>query len=65
MMPEAMSRRGRQLAEQGESFVTATVVRAQRPTSVQAGDVALVLGDGTVTASGPMAEMLSPKLRIT
>ena len=29
-------------------FVTATVVRAQRPTSVKAGDVALVLGDGTI-----------------
>ena len=29
-------------------FVTATVVRAQRPTSVKAGDVALVLADGTI-----------------
>ena len=28
--------------------MTATVVRAQRPTSVKAGDVALVLGDGTI-----------------
>ena len=28
--------------------MTATVVRAQRPTSAQAGDVALVLGDGTI-----------------
>ena len=32
----------------GEPFVTATVVRAQRPTSVEAGNVALVLGDGTI-----------------
>jgi xanthine dehydrogenase accessory factor len=48
MMPAAMSRRARQLAEQGESFVTATVVRAQSPTSVVAGNVALVLGDGTI-----------------
>jgi xanthine dehydrogenase accessory factor len=48
MMPAAMSRRARQLAEQGESFVTATVVRAQPPTSVEAGNVALVLGDGTI-----------------
>ena len=28
--------------------MTATVVRAQRPTSVEAGDAALVLGDGTI-----------------
>ena len=28
--------------------MTATVVRAQSPTSVEAGDVALVLGDGTI-----------------
>lgn len=48
MMPAAMSRRARQLADQGESFVTATVVRAQRPTSVEAGNIALVLGDGTI-----------------
>jgi xanthine dehydrogenase accessory factor len=48
MMPAAISRRARQLADQGESFVTATVVRAQSPTSVVAGNVALVLGDGTI-----------------
>jgi xanthine dehydrogenase accessory factor len=48
MMPSAISARARQLAEQGESFVTATVVRAQRPTSVKPGDVALVLGDGSI-----------------
>src|SRR4051812_1476904 len=29
-------------------FVRATVVRAQRPTSVRAGDTARVLGDGTI-----------------
>jgi len=58
MMPEAMSRRARELTEQGESFVTATVVRAQRPTSVEAGDTALVLGDGTIDgfAGGACAE---------
>jgi xanthine dehydrogenase accessory factor len=44
----ALSHRAHELAERGESFVTATVVRAQRPTSVTAGDVALVLGDGTI-----------------
>jgi xanthine dehydrogenase accessory factor len=43
-----MSARAQKLAEDGETFVTATVVRAQPPTSVVAGDVALVLADGTV-----------------
>ena len=31
-----------------EPFVEATVVRAQRPTSVRAGDAAVVRGDGTI-----------------
>jgi xanthine dehydrogenase accessory factor len=44
----ALSHRAHQLAQRGEAFVTATVVRAQRPTSVTAGDVALVLADGTI-----------------
>ena len=48
MMSGALSRRAQELAAQGMPFVTATVVRAQRPTSVKAGDVALVLGDGTI-----------------
>jgi xanthine dehydrogenase accessory factor len=48
MMTLEMSRRAQELAAQGVAFVTATVVRAQRPTSAQAGDSALVLGDGTV-----------------
>ena len=48
MMGPAMSRRARELTERGEPFVTATVVRAQRPTSVEAGDTALVLADGTI-----------------
>jgi len=48
MMSGAVSRRAQELAAEGTVFVTATVVRAQRPTSVQAGDVALVLGDGTI-----------------
>jgi len=48
MMTGAVSRRAHELASQGTVFVTATVVRAQRPTSVKAGDVALVLGDGTI-----------------
>jgi xanthine dehydrogenase accessory factor len=44
----ATSRRARELAAAGTAFVTATVVRAQRPTSVEAGDVALVLPDGSI-----------------
>jgi len=48
MMTGALSRRAQELAAQGTPFVTATVVRAQRPTSVKAGDAALVLGDGTI-----------------
>ena len=47
-MTAAMSRRAQELAAAGEPFVTATVVRAQRPTSVAAGDAALVLADGTI-----------------
>ena len=48
MMTAAVSRRAQELAAQGTAFVTATVVRAQRPTSAEAGNVALVLGDGTI-----------------
>jgi len=48
MMSTAVSRRASELAAEGTAFVTATVVRAQRPTSVKAGDVALVLADGTI-----------------
>jgi xanthine dehydrogenase accessory factor len=47
-MPPALSRRAQELAERGEPFVTATVVRAQRPTSATAGNTALVLADGTI-----------------
>ncbi|HST17425.1 MAG TPA: XdhC family protein [Gaiellaceae bacterium] len=47
-MSAAVSRRAAELAAEGTAFVTATVVRAQRPTSVRAGDVALVLADGTI-----------------
>ena len=48
MMSADLSRRAQELAAEGKAFVTATVVRAQRPTSVKAGDVALVLADGTI-----------------
>jgi len=44
----ALSRRAEELAAAGAPFVEATVVRARRPTSVQAGNVALVLADGTI-----------------
>ena len=37
----AVSTRAQELAAEGTAFVVATVVRAQRPTSVKAGDVAL------------------------
>lgn len=47
-MSAAISRRAQELAAAGEAFVTATVVRAQRPTSVVAGDVALVRADGSI-----------------
>jgi xanthine dehydrogenase accessory factor len=48
MMPAHMSRRAQELAAGREAFASATVVRAQSPTSVETGDVALVLGDGTI-----------------
>jgi xanthine dehydrogenase accessory factor len=48
MISGALLRRAKELAAQGTPFVTATVVRARRPTNVQAGNVALVLGDGTI-----------------
>jgi xanthine dehydrogenase accessory factor len=47
-MTDAVSRRAKELAAEGAAFVIATVVRAKRPTSVKAGEVALVLGDGTI-----------------
>jgi xanthine dehydrogenase accessory factor len=48
MMTATISRRAQELLAEGVSFVTATVVHAQRPTSVVPGDVALVLADGTI-----------------
>lgn len=44
----ALARRAEELAAQGAAYVTATVVRTQRPTSAHAGDVALVTSDGTI-----------------
>jgi xanthine dehydrogenase accessory factor len=48
VITDALARRAEELAAQGAPFVTATVVRAQRPTSVQAGNVALVTSDGSI-----------------
>jgi len=48
VISRSLTRRAQELADAGEAFVTATVVRVQRPTSVEPGNVALVRGDGTI-----------------
>ena len=48
MITTALAERARQLQSERHAFVTATVVRAQSPTSARPGDVALVLADGAV-----------------
>ena len=48
MRSDALARRASELAAQGAAYVTATVVRAGRPTSARAGDVALVTSDGKI-----------------
>jgi xanthine dehydrogenase accessory factor len=48
VIPSGLSERARDLRAHGEPFVTATVVRTQKPTSAQAGNVALVRRDGTI-----------------
>jgi xanthine dehydrogenase accessory factor len=48
MISGALTRRAQELAERRSPFVTATVVRVQRPTSVKPGSVALVHDDGTI-----------------
>lgn len=48
MKDAALARRAEELAAQGAAYVTATVVRAGRPTSARAGDVALVTSDGKI-----------------
>jgi xanthine dehydrogenase accessory factor len=47
MRPDLVERMERLLADR-VPFVTATVVRAAKPTSVRPGDAALVLADGTI-----------------
>jgi xanthine dehydrogenase accessory factor len=48
MIPAHLSRRADELRAARTPFVVATVVRAQRPTSVHSGDAALIRGDGTI-----------------
>jgi xanthine dehydrogenase accessory factor len=47
-MDARLERRAQALRGQRTPFVVATVVRAQRPTSVRPGDCAIVLGDGAI-----------------
>lgn len=47
-MAAGLARRAEELATAGVAYVTATVVRAERPTSAEAGNAALVLADGTI-----------------
>ena len=44
----ALSRKAKELAEQGQAFVVATVVRVEHPTSVKPGSAALVSDDGAI-----------------
>jgi xanthine dehydrogenase accessory factor len=48
MIAGGLHHRADELRAARTPFVVATVVRAQRPTSVHSGDAALVLGDGTI-----------------
>ncbi len=48
MISSDLDERLRDLRAHGEPFVRATVVRVQRPTSAQAGNVALVRRDGSI-----------------
>jgi xanthine dehydrogenase accessory factor len=48
VISQELTRRVDELSRSGEPFVTATVVRVERPASVQPGSVALVRTDGTI-----------------
>jgi xanthine dehydrogenase accessory factor len=48
VIPRELTQVADDLSRSGEPFVTATVVRVQRPASVQPGSVALVRPDGTI-----------------
>ncbi|MFN8568571.1 MAG: XdhC family protein [Kouleothrix sp.] len=47
-MPHDFYARAAELSARGEPFVTATVVRAERPTSAKPGDKAIVTADGVL-----------------
>ena len=48
MIGDALTRRAQELAAEGAPFVVATVVRVQRPASVEPGSAGLVQADGTI-----------------
>jgi xanthine dehydrogenase accessory factor len=48
MISGALTRSAKELTDEGSPFVVATVVRVERPTSVDPGDTALVRDDGTI-----------------
>jgi xanthine dehydrogenase accessory factor len=48
MISGALSRKAKELADQGQAFVVATVVRVEHPTSVKPGNAAIVGGDGAI-----------------
>ena len=48
MISSALTRTAQRLSDEGAPYVIATVVRVQRPTSVDPGDAALVRADGTI-----------------
>ncbi len=48
MISGTLTRTARELTEHGSPFVIATVVRVQRPTSVEPGNAALVRSDGAI-----------------
>jgi xanthine dehydrogenase accessory factor len=48
MMRGELARRAEQLMSERTPFAVATVIRASQPTSVRAGDSAVVLADGTI-----------------
>ena len=48
MISGALSRKAKELAEQGRAFVVATVVRVTHPTSANPGNAAIVTDDGAI-----------------
>src|SRR3984893_16957452 len=46
--PDELRDRAAELRSRRQPFVSATVVRAERPTSAKPGDAALVLADGSI-----------------